>query len=246
MGRNAAATFETVKAAAAVLAAKGATVSAGSIRQELGVGSNATIQKHLTRLRREEEQAPAPERMLPHELTRAIFRYADEEARRVSASLQAEAADMQQALDDLGSENQRLTEQVARQRDEIAEFKNTIAMLQGQVQQLGKDVEDARRETSAERARTEQARADLSIAQWRLKAAELSLDNATMKHQLQEIAPGPASAQPQTATRRKPRAAVDAAASVAGTAGADSEAAAPAAVVESAAREDPRQERLCE
>jgi hypothetical protein len=171
MGRKAAVTYDEVCAVADGLVASGTTPTAKPIREKLGnVGSLGTIQKFLMRWQDESQGAQTAARMLPPEVQRVIFKFADEEVARINTELGQQLSLCRSELADVCADNERYDELVRELRSEATEGAAAKAELAGRIARLLEELAAAHNEISQERRETELARNELTKAQLLLDA----------------------------------------------------------------------------
>lgn len=171
MGRDAAVTYEQVRAAAETIVANGTKPAARLIRQMLGnVGSMGTISKFLQQWRASQQDQPVSVRMLPPVLQQVILSFADEEAARCRTQIAAELVDCRQELADLAEENEKQVEIVGRQRDQIENLTTEKSVMDGRLAQLHAELTAARNDVIEERRQAELARTEVAKMQLRLDA----------------------------------------------------------------------------
>lgn len=170
MGRNAAVTYEQVCGAAMELRAGGTTPGAKAIRQMLGdIGSLGTIQKFLQRMLAEQAEQPVANRMLPPELQKALFKFADEEVTRINSELAFELSNCKRAVADLAKDNELLGERITQLKSQNEQFTILAAGLDGRVLQLLEEINTARNQAGLQRGEAEIARTELMKAQLKLQ-----------------------------------------------------------------------------
>lgn len=171
MGRIAAVTYEHVALAAEQLQAEGLTPTAKLLRSRLGdVGSLGTIQKHLTEWRSGKRNFQQVTRMLPPELQRVIFNFADEEVSRINGELKQQVERQSREMVDLVADNEEHARLVGQLRAELAEQAKLRANQDGQLTRLLDELKAAHDELALQRHETELARLDLTKMQASLEA----------------------------------------------------------------------------
>jgi hypothetical protein len=169
MGRNAAATYEQVAAAADQLQADGLTPSAKLVRGKLGVGSLGTVQKHIVEWRSRQGETQSVSRILPPELQRAVYRFLDEEVSRINGELRQLVEQAERATADLANDNEEQAMLVTQLRAELAEQVSFRDKQDGQLTRLLAELKAAREETVCERKEAELVRHELTKIQSRLE-----------------------------------------------------------------------------
>lgn len=185
MGREATITQDQVFSIADSIKGAGGKPTLRSIRERLGAGSMATINKHLQQWRSgQDRQAPVGQ-TLPPGLQRALLEFMASELAAARAPLEADLADQQQVVADLAAENERQAASIDIQSSELEALAAAKSAAEGKAAQLSADLQIAREETARERHFAEQARTELAKAMLRLEAMpRLEADLAAVRDEL--------------------------------------------------------------
>lgn len=171
MGREATITVDQVAAAADALRSEGKKPTSRAVRERLGnVGSMGTITKFMQRWRDEQQRGEAAALTLPPGLQRAILDFMGTELAAARQPLEAELADLKDAVDEVASENQTLERNVDGLREQLDQVASEKAAAEGKSSQLAADLDAAREEGARDRQAAETARTELAKAQLRLEA----------------------------------------------------------------------------
>lgn len=171
MGREATITFEQVAAAVDALRSEGKKATSRAVRERLGnTGSMGTITKHIQRWREEQERQQAATLTLPPGLQRSILDFMSTELAATRQPLEAELADLKDAVDEVATENQTLERNVDGMREQLDQVASEKAAAEGKASQLAADLEASREEGARDRQAAEAARTELAKAQLRLEA----------------------------------------------------------------------------
>lgn len=170
MGREASITVEQVHAVADALKAEGGRATVRNVRDRLGTGSNATINKYLQSWPGKHHIGPVAEVVLPSALNRVITEFIGAEIAGARAPLEAEIADQLQANSDLASENDRQASTIEDLQAQLEMTAGEKSVAEGRAAILTADLQNAKEDAVRERQAAEQARTELAKAQLRLEA----------------------------------------------------------------------------
>lgn len=200
MGREATITAEQVHAAASAIKTEGGKPTLRAVRERLGAGSMGTINKLLNGWKDLQERQIVANLVLPPALQRALLDFMDVELSAARAALEGEIAELQQANNDLASENERQAGAIEAQAEDLAKLTAEKAAAEGKAVQLADDLANARDESSRERQAAEMTRTELAKALLRLEAMpELEEDLSHARAELEKVREGRAAAQQQAA-----------------------------------------------
>ena len=170
--------FEQVAAVADAIRAEGGSVTQLEVRRRLGeTGSMGTIQRHLSRWREENRQAPAQSLSLPGEvqrvlveMQRALLAEIERERADARAGLEAELATCKQELEALARDSERQNAEIEAAQAAIIKLQAQVQQRDGRISQLEADLSAAAGREAREREAAELARQELAKAQLRLES----------------------------------------------------------------------------
>lgn len=185
MGREATITPEQVHAVADGIKAEGGKPTLRAVRERLGTGSMGTIVKLLQQWRASQERQAVAELALPPALQRALLDFMSVELAKARAPLEAELAEQQQAVADLGIENERQAETIVEQGEALSALAAEKAAIDGKAEQLRADLVVAKEEVARERMALDTTRTELAKATLRLESVpRLESDLAAVRSEL--------------------------------------------------------------
>ena len=155
-------TFEQVAAAANALLAEDRRPSLRAVRERIGSGSMATIQRHLAAFDAQRPKTHAAE----IELSPSIRREIEDEIQRHVAEATAE---LREQLADVVGARDALAEEAESQAATLAEFEQQLATLQATTTEQAARLEELRTAEERERTAAEQARVALAEANLKLE-----------------------------------------------------------------------------
>lgn len=170
MPRETTITQAQVDAVAERLCAAGISPTNRAVRQELGMGSMATIVKYLKNWRGRLPQNGELAAAIPPALQRSLLEFIAQEVASARASVEAELKIAEQASVDLIAESERQTGVLDSQASEIESLRAECATLNGRLIQLTSDLAATQAALETQRDAAEAARTELARQELRLEA----------------------------------------------------------------------------
>lgn len=170
MPREASITQAQVDAVAERLRATGAWPTNRAVRDELGMGSMATIVKYLKNWRDRQPQQGEQKLTLPPAIQRTLLEFIGQEVASAKANLQADLAIAEQTNADLIVESDRQATALELQETENERLRAECATLNGRLIQLTNDLESNQASLETQRRATETARTEMARQELRLEA----------------------------------------------------------------------------
>lgn len=170
MARESTITQEQVNAAADGLRAADIKPTVRAVRERLGTGSMATVNKMLQVWQSGQVRPAETPITLPAGLQRTLVDFVAQAVAAGKADLAAELAELQQVNADLASESERQALALAALEDDLAAASRERDVQAGRARQLTGDLQTVREDAAREREAAEGARTELAKAQLRLEA----------------------------------------------------------------------------
>lgn len=170
MPREASITQAQVDAVAERLRATGTWPTNRAVRDELGMGSMATIVKYLKNWRDRQPQQGEQKLTLPPAIQRTLLEFIGQEVASAKANLQADLAIAEQTNADLIVESDRQATALELQETENERLRAECATLNGRLIQLTNDLESNQASLETQRRATETARTEMARQELRLEA----------------------------------------------------------------------------
>ncbi|RQM51276.1 MULTISPECIES: DNA-binding protein [Burkholderia] len=148
----------------------GGRPTARAIRERLGTGSMATVQKFFQAWQDAQVRPAEAPVVLPLALQRGLLEFVASEVERNKGELRADLEIASQANADLILESERQTALVENLSASLENAYAAKAVLSGRLEQVEAERDEARHEAAVERAAAETARTDLAKALLRLEA----------------------------------------------------------------------------
>ena len=170
MPREATITQAQVDAAAEKLRATGTWPTNRAVREELGMGSMATIVKYLKNWRNRQPQQGEQNVTLPPAIQRTLLEFIGQEVASAKANLQTDLAIAEQTNADLIAESERQATALDFQETENERLRAECATLTGRLIQLSNDLETNQSALETQRHAAETARTEMARQELRLEA----------------------------------------------------------------------------
>lgn len=180
MPREATITFEQVAAAADAIKAAGNKPTLRAVREQIGSGSFATVQRHLAQWQGGQGRQAEAALTLPPALQRAILEFMGQEMATQRAGIEAALAEAQSVAADLAREGEQMAEEIVRLQSDLGAALEQGERLTGQLEQLTSErdrvsaeaadaIDAAKADAARERASAEDLRVELARATLRLE-----------------------------------------------------------------------------
>ncbi|MFZ4539774.1 DNA-binding protein [Propionivibrio sp.] len=168
MAREPKITQTDVDAAAEKIAATGRKPTARAIRDVLGVGSMATVLKHMQIWMGSQPRLAVVPNVLPPGLQKTLADFVAEEVSFAKATIEADLSTAEQTIDDLVAESERLAAVIADQAQELKMLGSEKTALSGRFVEQTSRLENTiqkleEQRQAAERARTAQATLEVRL-----------------------------------------------------------------------------------
>jgi chromosome segregation ATPase len=164
--------FEQVAAVAESLTAAGVRPSLRGIRERLGTGSLATIQRHLAAWNQGRREMVTTQLILGSEIQRAILLEIERQVAEARSKLEEELGNVKADRDALMEEGEKMNDRLSSLSSQTDELTATLQHQAGTIEQLRLELERARENAAQGRDAAEQVRGNLAKAEIRLESVE--------------------------------------------------------------------------
>ncbi len=162
--------FEQVAAVAETLTAAGVRPSLRGIRERLGTGSLATIQRHLAAWNHGRRELVTAQLSLGSEIQRAILLEIERQVAEARSKLEEELGNVKSDRDALMEEGEKMNDRMAALSSQTDELTASLQHQAGTIEQLRLELDKARESAVQERDAAERIRGNLAKAEIRLES----------------------------------------------------------------------------